>query len=72
MPECLEVTKKVLNELSCSNKPAIIAINKIDEVFDEAQILSLKERYPEAVEISVKTGQGLEGLKRKLVSICGL
>lgn len=72
MPECLEVTKKVLDELSCSDKPSIIAINKIDEVFDEAQILSLKERYPEAVEISVKTGQGLEGLKRKLVSICGL
>jgi len=72
MPECLEVTKKVLDELSCSDKPSIIAINKIDEVFDEAQLLSLKERYPEAVEISVKTGQGLEGLKRKLVSICGL
>lgn len=72
MPECLEVTKKVLDELSCSDKPSIIAINKIDEVFDEAQILSLKERYPEAVEISVKTGEGLEGLKRKLVSICGL
>ena len=72
IPECLEVTKKVLDELSCSGKPSIIAINKIDEVFDEAQLLSLKERYPEAVEISVKTGQGLEGLKRKLVSICGL
>ena len=72
MPECLEVTKKVLDELSCSDKPAIIAINKMDAVFDEAQILSLKERYPEAVEISVKTGRGLEGLKRKLVSICGL
>lgn len=72
MPKCLEVTKKVLDELSCSDKPSIIAINKIDEVFDEAQILSLKERYPELVEISVKTGRGLEGLKRKLVSICGL
>ena len=72
MPECLEVTKKVLDELSCSDKPSIIAINKMDDVFDEAQLLSLKERYPEAVEISVKTGRGLEGLKRKLVSICGL
>lgn len=72
MLECLEVTKKVLDEISCSDKPSIIAINKIDEVFDDAQILSLKERYPEAVEISVKTGRGLEGLKRKLVSICGL
>ena len=69
MPECLEVTKKVLNELSCSDKPSIIAINKIDEVFDEAQILSLKERYPEAVEISVKTGQGLECLKEKITDI---
>ena len=69
MPECLEVTKKVLNELSCSDKPSIIAINKMDEVFDEAQILSLKERYPDAVEISVKTGQGLECLKEKITDI---
>ncbi|UTD13260.1 GTPase HflX [Treponema denticola] len=69
MPECLEVTKKVLDELSCSGKPSIIAINKMDEVFDETQILSLKERYPEAVEISVKTGEGLEGLKEKIADI---
>ena len=69
MPECLEVTKKVLDELSCSGKPSIIAINKMDEVFDEAQLLSLKERYPEAVEISVKTGRGLEGLKEKIANI---
>ena len=69
MPECLEVTKKVLDELSCSDKPSIIAINKMDEVFDEAQILSLKERYPDAVEISVKTGQGLECLKEKITDI---
>ena len=46
IPECLEVTKKVLDELSCSGKPSIIAINKMDDVFDEAQLLSLKERYP--------------------------
>ena len=69
MPECLEVTKKVLDELSCSDKPSIIAINKMDDVFDEAQLLNLKERYPEAVEISVTTGQGLEGLKRKITDI---
>ncbi|WP_147624845.1 GTPase HflX [Treponema denticola] len=69
MPECLEVTKKVLDELSCSGKPSIIAINKMDDVFDEAQLLSLKERYPEAVEISVKTGQGLESLKEKITDV---
>ena len=69
MPECLEVTKKVLDELSCSGKPSIIAINKMDDVFDEAQLLNLKERYPEAVEISVTTGQGLEGLKKKITDI---
>ncbi|EMB44565.1 GTPase HflX [Treponema denticola] len=69
MPECLEITKKVLDELSCSDKPSIIAINKMDDVFDEAQLLSLKERYPEAVEISVTTGQGLEGLKKKITDI---
>ncbi|UTY29957.1 GTPase HflX [Treponema putidum] len=66
MPECLEVTKKVLDELSCGNKPSIIAVNKTDDVFDEAQILSLKEHYPELVEISVKTGRGIEQLKEKI------
>ena len=69
MPECLEVTKKILDELSCSGKPSIIAINKMDDVFDEAQLLNLKERYPEAVEISVTTGQGLESLKKKITDI---
>ncbi|UTC66470.1 MULTISPECIES: GTPase HflX [unclassified Treponema] len=69
MTECLEVTRQVLDELSCKEKPVIIAINKIDEVFDEGEILRLKERYPEAVEISVKTGKGLEDLKTRLADI---
>lgn len=69
MPECLEVTKKVLDELSCSGKPSIIAINKMDDIFDEAQLLNLKERYPEAVEISVTTGEGVESLKKKITDI---
>lgn len=41
----------------------------MDDIFDEAQLLNLKERYPEAVEISVTTGQGLEGLKKKITDI---
>ncbi|UTC79008.1 GTPase HflX [Treponema sp. OMZ 799] len=69
MTECLEVTRQVLDELSCKERPAIIAINKIDEVFDEGEILRLKERYPEAVEISVKTGKGLDLLKKKMTDI---
>lgn len=69
MTECLEVTRQVLDELSCKDKPVIIAINKIDEVFDEGEILRLKERYPEAVEISVKTGKGLEQLKNKMTDV---
>ncbi len=69
MRECFAVTNSILNELGCSNKPVIIAINKIDKAFDMGEILSFKLQYPEAVEISVKTGSGLDVLKTKLKQI---
>ncbi|WP_029410858.1 GTPase HflX [Treponema pedis] len=69
MCECLAVTQSVLEELNCGKKNAIIVINKIDCVFDPASLLQLKTRYPEAVEISLKTGEGLDFLKIKLEEI---
>lgn len=72
MQECFAVTKSILNELGCSDKPVIIAINKIDKVFDRGEILSFKLQYPEAVEISVKTGIGLDEFKTKLKQIVSI
>ncbi len=69
MDNCLTVTQSVLYDLNCSNKPAILVINKIDNVFDKATLMRLKTEYPAAVEISVKTGEGLERLKQKLSEI---
>lgn len=72
MRECFAVTDSILNELGCSDKPVLIAINKIDKAFDMGEILNFKLQYPEAVEISVKTGSGLDMLKTKLKQIvCG-
>ncbi|QEK05086.1 GTPase HflX [Treponema phagedenis] len=66
MRECLNVTMEVLHELNCADKPTVIAINKMDAPFDPTEIMALKTQHPEAVEISVKTGLGIENLKTAL------
>ncbi len=69
MRQCLEVTNTVLQELHCTDKPKLIAINKTDKTFDPAEVLALKHRYPEAIEISVKTGEGLKTLNTAIFKI---
>ena len=43
-------------------KPAIMVLNKIDCVENEGGTARLKEKFPNAVEISAKTGEGLPHL----------
>lgn len=68
MQECFNVTTSVLKDLGCENKPVIVAINKVDEVFDKTKLFAFKTANPDAVEISVKMGTGLDELKSKIVS----
>jgi GTP-binding protein HflX len=50
---------EVLHELGIEEKDTLLVLNKIDGVDDPARLVSLRSRYPSAVEISAKKGIGL-------------
>lgn len=56
-------TLEVLEELGARDKPTVVVLNKIDRVEDADRIHRLREIFPGAVEISAKTGLGLEALE---------
>jgi len=53
---------KVLEEIGIESKDTILVINKIDQVADPARLHSVLDRYPNALPVSAKTGEGLERL----------
>jgi GTP-binding protein HflX len=56
----------VLAEIGAGDKPAIMVFNKIDCAQGEGLINRLKEKYPHAIEISAKTGEGVPHLLAEL------
>jgi GTP-binding protein HflX len=52
----------VLQELGIEEKDALLALNKVDRVSDPSVLAAISNRYPNAVEISAKTGAGLSRL----------
>jgi GTP-binding protein HflX len=68
-PRVLEfygTTMKVLSELGADEKKTLIVFNKIDKVDDPLTRAMLRNEHPEALFISVHTGEGLEQLVEKL------
>ncbi|MFM8944945.1 MAG: GTPase HflX [Actinomycetota bacterium] len=61
----IEAVRGVLGEIGAGTVPEIVALNKIDLV-DEDGRRRLAERFPHAVEISARTGEGIEGLVVRL------
>jgi GTP-binding protein HflX len=64
--EFYDTTKQVLEDLGADASRAIIVFNKMDRVHDESARISLRHRFPEAIFISVHTGQGLDELVTRL------
>jgi GTP-binding protein HflX len=59
-------TMKVLRELGADEKRMLIALNKIDKVEDPAVLADLRRHFPEAVFISVHTGEGVDELIERM------
>lgn len=63
--EFYQTTTKVLAELGAGEKRSLLVLNKIDLV-DDPRLMELKREFPEALTISVKTGQGMEDMLHRL------
>lgn len=55
-------TVQVLEDLGCTDKPAIVLANKMDMVVDSFAVSRLKSLYPSVLETSIKEGVGLDEL----------
>jgi GTPase len=68
-PEVLEfytTTMKVLGELGAGKRPMLVAFNKVDKIADPATLCGLQSHFPEALFISVHTGEGLPALLERM------
>jgi GTP-binding protein HflX len=59
----------VLRELKALDKPTIMVFNKMDRLEDRANLQELKHKYPNNIEVSALSGQGLDKLKSMLLDI---
>ena len=59
---------RVLAELGCLDKPSLLAFNKIDLLTNGNSARRALKRYPNSAAISALTGEGVEELKRMIVS----
>jgi GTP-binding protein HflX len=63
-----ETTLSVLKELGADEKKIVQVVNKID-LIDESKLWELKNNFPEAVFISVKTTHGISDLMDKMADM---
>ncbi|MFA4988723.1 MAG: GTPase HflX [Candidatus Omnitrophota bacterium] len=61
-----ESVREVLDELGLSDKPFLTALNKVDLVCDRSWLELQKNEFAEAVVLSAKTGENMEGLIRRM------
>ena len=67
--EQADETIRILNELGAVNKPTITVLNKIDQCENRVMLYRFKTKYPKAVAISAKTGDGLNELHDKMIEM---
>jgi GTPase len=62
LAEMLEAVEDVLAEIGAGERPRLFALNKVD-LLDEERRRELSFRFPQAVQVSAETGEGLEALR---------
>jgi len=68
-PEVIEfynTTMKVLAELGADAKRTIVVFKKIDKIRDNTVLMALRRHFPEAIFLSVHTGEGLGELVERM------
>ncbi|MDR1304221.1 MAG: GTPase HflX [Verrucomicrobiales bacterium] len=67
--EFYQTTLAVLEELGADRKRTVTVLNKIDRLHDVAQRKALLARFPDAVCVSVKTGEGMDELLHRMAGL---
>ena len=71
-PEVIEfhqTTLDVLRELGAGDRPMITVFNKVDRVADPAVLHRLRTHFPDAIFISVHSGEGIPALLEKMTEL---
>lgn len=63
--EFYQTTTKVLGELGAADKRTLLVLNKID-LIDSDRLSELQRLFPDAVAVSILTGQGIDALYHAL------
>jgi GTP-binding protein HflX len=63
--EMIAAVNGVLHDIGADDLPIELVVNKIDAV-DAARRRSLGNRYPEALQVSALTGEGMDALRARI------
>jgi GTPase len=65
LDEQLAAVRSVLHDIGADDLPLELVVNKIDDV-DALRRRRLSNRFPDALQISARTGEGLPGLRARI------
>jgi GTP-binding protein HflX len=68
LDEMLEAVDRVLREIGAGELPVELVLNKIDEL-DALGRRRLANRFPDALQVSARTGEGLDELRRRIANL---
>jgi GTP-binding protein HflX len=64
--EFYNTTMKVLTDLGADTRQMLVVFNKIDKVADENVLPDLRRHFPDAVFVSIQTGEGMDELIERI------
>jgi GTP-binding protein HflX len=67
-PAQLAEVERVLDDLGAGGRPRLLVFNKIDRVTGDEDVMGLAVRYPGALTVSARTGEGIDTLRARLLA----